>query len=104
MRQDAAAASAATAAEKARLDHGLSIRSSASDITNSTSVRHKRDPFRDMPVEKLDVSTGTVLQRFDTAEQAHASVSTSGLAQFGNFKKVLQGKGHFTHHIYKVCC
>jgi hypothetical protein len=61
----------------------------------------RRDPMRDVPVEKICLDTGKVLETFATAEQAHLAMSESGAAQFSNFKKVLEGKTNYHHHTYK---
>jgi hypothetical protein len=49
----------------------------------------------------VDVETHQVVHTFNTAQEAHVMVSGSGVAQFGNFKKVLMGDPRFPHSIYK---
>ena len=54
-----------------------------------------------MPVERLSLATGEVVEHFDTAEQAYRSISDSKV--FCNFKKVLEGRQHGVNnqHVFK---
>ena len=65
-----------------------------------TNLQWQKNPTRYTPVEKICVQTGRILQRFDTAEQAHRSVSNDRL--FGNFRRILTGQARAHKHQYKV--
>lgn len=80
------------------VNHGGATPSSS---TCTHTPLRRRDPFRDVPVEMIDVMTCQVVHTFATAQEAHTVMSGTGIAQFGNFKKVLMGHHRFPHSIYK---
>jgi hypothetical protein len=85
------------------LDVNLNHGGTATPFTSLSTPtnRRRRDPLRDVPVEMVDVTTCQVVHTFATAQEAHTVMSGTGIAQFGNFKKVLMGHHRFPHSIYK---